>query len=101
MSVDSGDSQDGVKLWTFHKNIIERLWKSNGVLVTALSFDYGSSNQAMCSALGIKASRTEINVTIPHPADESKKLVLMTDPPHSLKGLKKMVLSYEIKLPDW
>lgn len=101
VSFQLGDSVDGLKLWTYHKDIIEQLWIKNKVFVLALSFDYGSSNSAMCSQLGIKATRTEINVSVPHPGDEDKKLVLMTDPPHGLKGLKKMFLSYVMQLPEW
>jgi hypothetical protein len=97
----SGDSVDGEKLWLYHKNLIAQLWAKNQVFVTNLSFDFGSSNQAMCRSLGILASRTNINVAIPHPGDETRKLVLMTDAPHGLKGLKKMVLSYVLKLPEW
>lgn len=81
--------------------MIARLWAKNHIFVTNLSFDFGSSNQAMCKSLGIHASRTEINVTVPHPGDETRNLVLMTDAPHGLKGLKKMALSYVLQLPDW
>jgi hypothetical protein len=88
-----GDSVDGKKLWTYHANMIENLWTKNQVFVVAFSFDYGASNAAMCKELGVKASRTEVNVCVP--------LVMVTDPPHGLKGLKKMFLSHVMKLPNW
>jgi hypothetical protein len=96
----TGESVDGKKLWDYHKSLICHLSEKK-VMVTALLFDFGPSNQAMCKELGIKADKTCINVTVPHPGDASKVLVLSTDPPHGLKGLKRMLLSYNMKVPEW
>lgn len=95
-----GVSVDPKKLWNYHEDLITSLFKDNGVFVTAFVFDYGPTNQGMANHLGIKASKTETNVTIPHPGDPERVLVLSTDPSHSLKGLKRMSLNYEIELPD-
>jgi hypothetical protein len=85
----------------YHKSLIEQLWTKNNIFVASLIFDYGSNNMSMCSGLGIKANKDETIVTVPHPGDETKLLILSTDPSHSLKGIKRMALNYEILLPDW
>jgi hypothetical protein len=96
-----GDSVDPGKLWLYHESLIKNLWQENKILVTALMFDFGTNNQGMCRDLGVHATKREINVTIEHPGDPSKMLVMSTDPSHSLKGIKRMALSYEIQLPNW
>jgi len=75
--------------------------EEGGMTVITYAMDYGSNNKAMMSHLGIKADREDIVCTVPHPADSSKVLIITTDAPHGLKGMKRFALTYQLLLPEF
>jgi len=95
-----GSTVDPDKLKEYHFRQIRLVKEEANLFVTGLSCDYGPTNQRMLNSLNIKASNKHINCTVPHPADASKLLIITTDPPHGLKGIKKGILTYIIKLPE-